>query len=83
MPHSIHDKVMQVVKDVLDIREETDVLNASIVNELAPTSLDQMALFIALEDEFQSTIPQKDVEGFDTVQEIIHYIEERFASSEY
>lgn len=83
MPQSIHDKVIQVVKDVLDIREETDVLNASIVNELAPTSLDQMALFIALEDEFQRTIPQKDVEGFDTVQEIIHYIEERFASSEY
>ena len=82
MPQSIDDRVIQVTKDVLEIREGTDLLNASITGELAPTSLDQMTLFIALEDEFQRSIPQVEVEGIDTVREIIEYVEKKLASSD-
>ena len=80
MPHSIDDRVIQVVKDVLEVSEDVDLLNASITGELAPTSLDQMTLFIALEDEFQRQIPQEEVQDIDTVREIILYVEEKLAS---
>ena len=82
MPRSIDDRVVQVAKDVLEVREGIDLLDVSITSELAPTSLDQMTLFLALEDEFQRTIPQEEVEGIDTVREIIQYVKEKLVSSE-
>ena len=57
-----------------------DILDASIATDLAPTSLDQMTLFIALEDEFQKSIPQDEVAHIDTVREIVLYIKQKLAT---
>ncbi|MDJ0956902.1 MAG: phosphopantetheine-binding protein [Arenicellales bacterium] len=80
MQQTIEHRVTQVVKDVLEIDEGTNILNASIEKELAPTSIDQMTLFIALEDEFQESIPPQEVAGIDTIRDIARYIEEKLNS---
>jgi len=54
---------------------EENVLNANIGMDIAPTSLDKMILFIALEDEFDRSIPQEDVKDVETVKEIVKFIE--------
>lgn len=80
MHQNIENRVTQVVKDVLDVDESANFLDASIVNELAPSSLDQMTLFIALEDEFQKPIPQDEVAHIDTVRDIILYIKQKLST---
>ena len=80
IPQTIEHRVTEVVKDVLEIDDGTNILNASIEKELAPTSIEQMTLFIALEDEFQESIPVQVVAGLDTIRGIVRYIEEKLNS---
>ena len=80
MQQTIEDRVTQVVRDVLEVDVGTDILNASIGTDLAPSSLDQMTLFIALEDEFERSIPPDEVANIDTVRDVILYIKNKLAS---
>ncbi len=72
---SITERVLNVVKDVLVVPEVSDVLQVSIREQLASTSLEQLTLFVALEDEFDRRIPQEEVNDIDTVAGIIDYLE--------
>ena len=80
MQQTIESRVTQVVRDVLEVDADTNILDASIGTELAPSSLDQMTLFIALEDEFQRSIPPDEVANIDTVRDVILYIKDKLAS---
>ena len=75
MEESVQQRVLAVVKEVLNVEEGVDILNASIKEDLGAKSIDQMTLFITLEDEFKRNIPQENVAHLDTVSEIISYIE--------
>ncbi len=75
----IEQRVMRIVKEVLVIDEETVDLDVSITEQLAPDSLDQMRLYMALEDEFQDTIPEDEMERIHTVRDIIKSIETKHA----
>jgi acyl carrier protein len=75
LENSIQSRVIRVVREFASIEGEEDVLNANIGTDIALTSLDKMTLFIALEDEFDRSIPQEDVEEVETVKEIVEFIE--------
>ena len=77
---AVKDRVFAVVREVLAIEGEID-LEASIVDELAPESLDQVRLFMTLEDEFGGTIPDEEVENIATLSQVISYIERRMAGA--
>ena len=62
--------VLKVISEILN-REESEIrLDASLRDDLQASSLDQMTIFIALEDEFQRTIPQEEVTDLRTVKDI-------------
>lgn len=65
---------MDVVYEVLTIEERDDIREVSFTNDLALSSLERMTLFIALEDEFERTISQEEVESLDTIQQVIEFI---------
>lgn len=65
---------MNVVYEVLTIEERDNIREASFTSDLALSSLERMTLFIALEDEFERTISQEEVEGLDTIQQVIEFI---------
>ncbi len=75
MDNSVQSRVIRVVREFASIEGEENVLNANISTDVALTSLDKMTLFIALEDEFDRSIPQEDVEEVETVKEIVKFIE--------
>lgn len=68
-------RIIKVVREVFALEDDPALLDASISGDLEATSLDMMTLFVALEDEFQRTIPQEQVEGIDTVREIVEYVQ--------
>lgn len=73
---NIKDRVLRVVSEVLTVEHDSNtILNVSFNDDLALTSLEQLTLFMALEDEFDRSIPQDQVAHIDTVQEVIDYIE--------
>ena len=72
---SVEGRVMTVVKDVLALDEVPQSLECSITEELALDSLDQLSLFMALEDEFGGRIKEEDAENISTLRDIVEYIQ--------
>ncbi|MDH3310235.1 MAG: acyl carrier protein [Gammaproteobacteria bacterium] len=77
MNTNVQQRVVKVISEILN-REESEIrLDTSLLNDLQASSLDQMSLFVALEDEFQSTMPPDEVTGLDTVKDIIEFIDRK------
>jgi acyl carrier protein len=71
---SIEERVKKIVVDQLGAKEEDVVASASFVEDLGADSLDTVELVMALEEEFETEIPDEQAEKITTVQEAIDYI---------
>ena len=71
---NIEQRVKKIVAEQLGVNE-TDVKNeSSFVNDLGADSLDTVELVMALEEEFETEIPDEEAEKIATVQQAIEYI---------
>ncbi|MCK5126042.1 MAG: acyl carrier protein [candidate division Zixibacteria bacterium] len=71
---SVDEKVKEIVMDKLNVTAEQVTIEASFVEDLGADSLDQAELVLALEDEFNLQISDKDSENLKTVGSAIEYI---------
>ena len=72
---NIEQRVKKIVAEQLGVNE-ADVKNeSSFVNDLGADSLDTVELVMALEEEFETEIPDEEAEKITTVKEAIDYIE--------
>ncbi|MEJ2321676.1 MAG: acyl carrier protein [Gammaproteobacteria bacterium] len=71
---SIEERVRKIVVDQLGVKEEEVTLEASFVDVLGADSLDTVELVMALEEEFETEIPDDQAENITTVQQAIDYI---------
>ncbi len=71
---AIEERVLNILRDILVLEEQFIDLDSVITEDIAPDSLDQMRLYMALEDEFEETIPEKKMEEIKTVRDIVNYI---------
>lgn len=74
---SIEQQVKAIVAEQLGVKEEEVTSDASFVDDLGADSLDTVELVMALEEEFETEIPDEDAEKITTVQQAIDYITER------
>lgn len=72
---SNEERVRKLVCEQLGVKEEEVTINASFVEDLGADSLDTVELVMALEEEFETEIPDEDAEKITTVNEAIKYIE--------
>ena len=71
---SIEERVKKIVIEQLGVKED-EVSNASsFVDDLGADSLDTVELVMALEEEFETEIPDEDAEKITTVQHAVDYI---------
>lgn len=77
---SIEDQVKSIVAEQLGVKEEEVTNAASFVDDLGADSLDTVELVMALEEEFETEIPDEDAEKITTVQQAIDYVTSRRAS---
>jgi acyl carrier protein len=72
---NIEQRVKKIVAEQLGVNE-ADVKNeSSFVNDLGADSLDTVELVMALEEEFETEIPDEEAEKITTVQQAINYIQ--------
>jgi len=71
---TIEDRVKKIVVEQLGAKEEDVTLEASFVDDLGADSLDTVELVMALEEEFETEIPDENAEKITTVQEAVNYI---------
>lgn len=78
---NVQQRVLKIISEVLNRKESDIMLDASLRDDLQASSLDQMTLYIALEDEFQRSMPPEEVTGLSTVKAIIYFIERKLQES--
>ena len=77
MNNDVQQRVLKVIADVLQRKENEIRLDASLRDDLNLDSLNQMTLFMLLEDEFQRTMTPEEVTGIITVKDIIKFIDRK------
>jgi acyl carrier protein len=74
---SVQQRVLKVIAEVLNRKESEIRLDASLRDDLQASSLDQMTIFVSLEDEFQRNMPPEEVSGLVAVKDIIDFIDRK------
>ena len=74
MSNTIEERVKKIIVDMLGVKPEDVVPEASFVDDLGADSLDTVELVMALEEEFGTEIPDEEAEKITTVQAAIDYI---------
>ena len=78
---SIEEQVKSIVAEQLGVKEDEVTNDASFVDDLGADSLDTVELVMALEEEFETEIPDEDAEKITTVQQAIDFVNSRASSS--
>ncbi len=79
MSTSIEERVKKIVIEQLGVKEEEVTNDASFVDDLGADSLDTVELVMALEEEFETEIPDEEAEKITTIQQAIEYIKSHLA----
>jgi acyl carrier protein len=73
---SVEDRVKKIVCEQLGVEDEDVKPSAAFVEDLGADSLDTVELVMALEEEFETEIPDEEAEKITTVQLACDYINE-------
>ena len=74
MAENVADRVKQIIVEQLGVDAAEVTPNAHFVNDLGADSLDTVELVMALEEEFDTEIPDEQAEKIQTVGQAIDYI---------
>jgi acyl carrier protein len=71
---SVEDQVRAIIAEQLGVKTDEIKNDASFVDDLGADSLDTVELVMALEEEFETEIPDDEAEKITTVQNAIDYV---------
>ena len=71
---TIEERVKKITVEQLGVSEDEVTNEASFVDDLGADSLDTVELVMALEEEFDTEIPDEEAEKITTVQAAIDYV---------
>ena len=71
---NIEVRVKKIIAEQLGVNEAEIKTESSFVDDLGADSLDTVELVMALEEEFETEIPDEDAEKITTVQHAIDYV---------
>ena len=72
----IFEKVKGIIVEQLGVTETSVTAEASFIDDLGADSLDIVELIMALEEEFDTEIPDEDAEKVVTVGDVVDYIKD-------
>jgi acyl carrier protein len=81
MNANVQQRVIKVIAEVLNRKENEISLDASLRDDLQASSLDQMTVYIALEDEFQRNLPPEEVTELVSIKDIIDLVDRKLQES--
>lgn len=75
----IFEKVKGIIIEQLGVAETAVTMEASFIDDLGADSLDIVELVMALEEDFDTEIPDTDAEKIVTVGDVVDYIKDHVA----
>ena len=71
---SVEQRVKKIIAEQLGVNEAEIKNESSFVDDLGADSLDTVELVMALEEEFETEIPDEDAEKIKTVQNAVDFV---------
>ncbi|MCI8631562.1 MAG: acyl carrier protein [Firmicutes bacterium] len=71
------EKIKEIIIEQLNVDEDDVTMDTHLMKDLEADSLDAVEIIMAIEDEFEIEIPDEDAEKFQSVSDIVRYVEER------
>ena len=72
----IFDEIKDIIIDQLQVDESEVTMDTNLMKDLAADSLDAVEIIMAIEEEYGIEIPDEDAETFQTVGDLVRYVEE-------
>lgn len=74
MAQAIEERVKSIICDQLGVAEGEVNLDSKLIEDLGADSLDIVELVMAMEEEFETEIPDEEAEKIRTVSDVISYL---------
>ncbi len=72
----IFEKIREIICEQLELEAEKVTMDSNILEDLGADSLDIVDLIMSIEDEFDTEVPDEELEGIKTVGDVVRFIEE-------
>ena len=72
----IFDEIKDIIIDQLQVEESEVTMDTNLMRDLSADSLDAVEIIMAIEEEYGIEIPDEDAETFQTVGDLVKYVEE-------
>ncbi len=70
------EQLITLIAEELSVSEEQVTLEANLQDDLGADSLDAIQLIMSIENEFDITIPEAEIDKLKTVADLLKYIED-------
>lgn len=74
MSQAIEERVRSIIADQLGVAEEEIKPESKFIEDLGADSLDIVELIMAMEEEFETEIPDEEAEKIRNVNDVISYL---------
>ncbi len=72
----IFDEIKDIIIEQLQVDESEVTMDTNLMKDLSADSLDAVEIIMAIEEEYGIEIPDEDAETFQTVGDLVKYVEE-------
>ena len=73
----IFEKIREIIREQLNVDEDSITMSTHLMKDLEADSLDAVEIIMAIEDEFEIEIPDEQAEKFQSVGDIVKYVEDQ------
>lgn len=71
----VFDKIKNIIVDQLSVDESLITMDTNLMKDLEADSLDAVEIIMGIEEEFGIEIPDEEAEKFQTVGDLVKYVE--------
>jgi len=75
----VFDKIKNIIVEQLGVEPSQVALDTHLMKDLEADSLDAVEIIMAIEDEFDLEVPDEAAEKFQSVGDIVKYVEEKIS----
>ncbi len=72
----VFDKIKEIIMDQLQVDESMVTMDTNLMKDLEADSLDAVEIIMGIEEEYGIEIADEDAEKFQTVADLVRYVEE-------
>lgn len=70
------EKIKEIIVEQLGVDESEVNMETHLMKDLEADSLDAVEIIMAIEDEFEIEVPDEDAEKFQSIGDIVKFVEE-------